>query len=156
MTNQQGAHANFSGKSFEGAIRGALEEKGFITVTNSLFQKHPKRYAEIDRLLITNAPYPTIYRHTGRMEFLIRTRQPKRYILLNAKRQTVAGSVDEKFPYLYMNALHNLPQRETMIVAYGNGWKQGAMDWLKSKADETPGFYVFSYDEFITWLQDNF
>lgn len=107
-------------------------------------EAHPK-------YLVTNVPYKSIYGHKARMEFLLI--DGKRQFLIETKRQNFSGSTDEKLPYVYQNALANLPGREMILVMSGKGWKAGAVKWIRGKAEETDGFYAMNVDEFIEWVR---
>ena len=39
--------------------------------------------------------------------------------------------MDEKFPYLYLNCIQAMPEREIILLIDGNGYKPGALAWLK-------------------------
>ena len=88
------------------------------------------------------------------MEFLLI--HGDRQILIESKRQKSQGSTDEKLPYVYLNALKNLPEREMILIMGGNGWKPGAVKWIRKKAGETDGFQAMTLDEFITWAVESF
>lgn len=100
------------------------------------------------RIVVKNAPYSTIYGHRSRIEFLV-ILGAERQIIVEAKRQSTSGSTDEKFPYVYLNAVKNIPDREYVLVLDGNGWKEEALDWINAKAAETRWFYVLDAPFFI-------
>lgn len=103
------------------------------------------------RIVVTDAPYKSIYDHRAVIEFLIII--GGRQILLETKEQSSRGSTDEKLPYVYENARANIPEREFALLAAGDGWKQGAIAWIQKKAKETPGFYVFTTQAALfVWL----
>jgi hypothetical protein len=47
---------------------------------------------------------------------------------IECKWQRISGSVDEKFPYAYLNCIEAMPERDIIIVVDGGGAKQGAVD----------------------------
>jgi hypothetical protein len=89
------------------------------------------------------------------IEFVIRRSSFIRDIYVEVKRQAVHGSVDEKLPYILENAKQRLPAAATVFIYSGQGWREGAIQWIRQKAGETPGFYVMTPDEFMTWVNEN-
>ncbi len=75
-----------------------------------------------------------------------------RKYLIETKRQSVAGSVDEKLPYVFLNARENYPEFDFVLVLDGNGWKPGARKWVETKAAAYDGFDVLSIEGFKIWL----
>jgi len=89
------------------------------------------------------------------MEFLLLHRQAQ--YLIETKRQSVPGSVDEKYPYIVENAKSNIGQgREYVLVLDGDGPKPGAIKWIRQQAADIDGFHVFDRKEFVLWLDDLF
>ena len=138
-----------TGKAFEDAIEGILRLKGFVVVAYSDWREAEIHRAKHPKFLIKRVPYKSIFGHRAFMEFLLI--HGERQILIESKHQKWNGSTDEKLPYIYLNALKNLPEREMILVLSGNGWKPGAVEWIRRKADETDGFFVMSLDEFVRW-----
>ena len=76
----------------------------------------------------------------------------------------MSGSVDEKLPYLYLNAVEAWQESEIIILIDGNGWKDNAIAWLKKAVDErrwrltndNRNIYVFNMGEFVQWSQLRF
>jgi len=120
--------------------------------------KTPERYG--DELLLTNVPYNTIYKHSGKTEFLLKSAKYNLEIRIECKLQQVSGSVDEKLPYLYLNSIEAMPEKHILIVIDGAGWKAGVIPWLKAAAsskkymtpaNEDKKIEVLSLTEFMTW-----
>jgi len=146
-----GDRANASGRRLETEIAAHLELNGFELIAISNWDE-ARLYREQDiKVAIRNAPYRTLYGHRGRIEFLLIIGE--RQILVESKRQRVAGSVDEKLPYVYYSALRNIPEREFVFVYDGNGWKTEALDWIRTQASSTRGFSVMEADEFVRWIE---
>lgn len=141
--------ANLSGVRFESEVRRELKSHGFAFVTHREFEE---ARPDVPLLAVTNMPYDSIYGHPAHMEFLLVIRGFARDILVQAKQQNSAGSVDEKLPYIYANALKNLPERATLLVYSGDGWKEGGLHWIRARAEETDGFYAMNFEEFKDWL----
>jgi hypothetical protein len=149
-----GLEANISGARFSGDVRRELKLHGFLVITPSEYERGKQQsYSDKRRVALTNTPYESIYNHDARMEFLLIMKGYARDILVQAKRQRVSGSVDEKLPYIYLNALKNLPERATLFVYDGTGWKKGGIKWMRAKAKEHDGLYVMKFDEFKKWLK---
>ncbi len=87
----------------------------------------------------------------SRIEFLLLVGQ--RQILLEVKRNTIGGSVDEKLPFVYLTAKSVYPGYEYVLVMAGKGWHQDARNWIYEKARQTPGFTVVTPQEFLEWVK---
>jgi len=143
-----------AGKALENTIEGILRSKGFTIIPSSQWNEARLHRTTHPKFLIKNVPYKSIFGHRARMEFLLIFGD--RQILIESKRQKWSGSTDEKLPYIYQNALLNLPDQEMILVMGGHGWKKGAVKWIRKKADETNGFQVMTLDEFISWTVKTF
>ena len=142
--------ASNSGLSLEKRIQGDLQSAGYEIIASKDWNEARLYQTEDPRFVILDAPYRSIYGHRARIEFLIILGD--RQILVETKRQRVPGSVDEKLPFVYLNALNNLPEREFILVLDGDGFKPQAIDWIKARARETDGFSVLGPDELVEWL----
>jgi hypothetical protein len=153
-----GGTANTQGKVLENTIVPAFEHRGFQVVPYSKWIKAPQSFGE--ELLLKHVPYTTIYGHPGYTEFLAKSKRYGLNIRIECKWQQSSGSVDEKFPYLYLNCIEAMPENDIIIVAGGGGMKEGALPWLKravegnlylSIATPQKSIQVFSIDEFLRW-----
>ena len=165
MAISQGAQANKNGKVFEQMMIPIFKNSGFeIFKETDLTKKSVKAKlaAGLKKYVITNASYITIYASGGRTEFVI-VDDPRR-IRVEAKYQTAAGSVDEKFPYMLLNGIYQYPESEIIFVVDGGGYKQGARDWLKNKIAENWLDYksngkdikLMTITEFANWFNHEF
>ncbi|SFU95141.1 PD-(D/E)XK nuclease superfamily protein [Alicyclobacillus macrosporangiidus] len=158
----QGGFANSSGTVLERMIREVMTSKGFTVVPFSKYIKRPERYGT--ELLLQHAPYTSIYGHEGKTEFLLVSADYNLRIRIECKWQQSSGSVDEKYPYVYLNAIEAMPEKDIFIVLGGSGAKKGAMDWLKRAAQERlygadvagKNIRVMSLDDFVTWANRTF
>lgn len=158
----QGGHANSTGGTLEKTVVGALTSKGFQVIPFRKWHNSPEKYGE--ELLLTNAPYRTIYNHPGHSEFLLVSKKYNMRVRIECKWQQSAGSVDEKFPYLYLNAVEVMPEAEIIIIVDGGGCKKGAIDWLRSAAadkkymetNNPKTIRVMSLAEFLIWVNTTF
>lgn len=145
--------ATDSGQSLEKRIQGDLEAAGFEIIAASDWSEARLYQSENPRFVILNAPYNSIYGHRAKIEFRIILND--RQILVETKRQRVPGSVDEKLPYVFLNARHNLPELEFVLILDGEGFKPGAITWIKAQAAQTPGFNVLAPGELVEWLANS-
>lgn len=68
---------------------------------------------------------------------------------IESKWQEVAGSADEKLPYLVTNIRECYPC-PVVVVLHGGGFRPGAEAWLRRQIDEHL-CGVFRLEEFLTW-----
>ena len=148
---EDGSEAVSNGQTLEKVIASAFVSKGF---KEQSFKSWSKTGEQEGRFLLKNAPFRTLYGTSGKTEFLIQDAHRPGPIRLEAKWQQVSGSVDEKLPYLFLNAVHQMPEQHIIIVIDGPGWRQGAIDWLRHAADEQKKkqIDVFSLEQFLKWL----
>ncbi len=126
----QGGFANSSGTTLERTVIATLESKGFVSVLHRQWLAQPQDYGT--ELLLRNVPYTTIYGHEGKTEFLIRSAHYALEVRIECKWQQSAGSVDEKFPYLYLNCVECMPEAHIIILVDGGGAKAGSIAWLRA------------------------
>lgn len=158
----QGGFANSSGSVLERMIREVMVSKGFEVVPYSRYAERPERYGT--ELLLQNVPYTTIYGHDGKTEFLLVSKDYDLRIRIECKWQQSSGSVDEKYPYVYLNAVEAMPEKDVFIILGGAGAKKGAVEWLKQAAQGRryaaaavgKNIRVMSVDEFVTWANRTF
>lgn len=169
---QGGSLANYSGSTLEKTIIGTLLSKGFSLVQYRDYANYLKKYGEqktVEKygaeLLLRNVPFQTIYNHPGNTEFLLHSKQYNLNVRIEAKWQQSSGSVDEKFPYLYLNCLEAMPESEIIIIVDGGGAKAGAISWLRNAVNKKlytdektvkKKIQVFNLTEFITWVNKRF
>lgn len=133
-----------------------LNTKGFITILEKDidFSDRPVKY------LVKNAKYSTIYGTRGSSEFLIVDKEKKISIRVEIKIQEKSGSVDEKYPYMYINALTMHPD-DVIIILEGAGYKKGARDWIEDKIKDnwlnngTKNVQLLSLIEAINYFDEN-
>lgn len=83
--------------------------------------------------LIKNAPYRSLYGCQARSEFLyVHMNIP--LVRIECRFQASAGSVDEKFPYFFLNARDAMPEDFIWLVVDGGGARQEALTWLRQQA----------------------
>lgn len=160
---KQGALANDSGNILEQTVKTIFSAKGFIKVLYREWLKAPQKFG--NELLLMNVPFTTIYNHGGNTEFRLLSKRFNMDIRIECKWQQVAGSVDEKLPYLYLNCIEAMPENNIIIIIDGNGWKKGSITWLKDAVRERKYttsdnnekiIWVMDLKEFITWANITF
>jgi hypothetical protein len=152
---QGGSRANTSGNTLEASIKAVIHSKGFTVVNYRDWLQNESKYGR--ELLLCNVPYETIYGHSGKTEFVLNSAIDNLEIRIECKWQQSSGSVDEKYPYLYLNCMQ-MPEDTIFIIVDGGGAKQGAIDWLKNAPLLLPcekSITVFSLVEFLSWANRN-
>ena len=159
---QQGRTANIQGRTLESAIINIMSQKGFDVVPYRDWEKRPGQYS--GELLLKNVPYETLYGHRGSTEFKIVSGKYGDY-RIECKWQQTSGSVDEKFPYLYLNCIEKMPEENIIVVVDGSGAKHGAVEWLKNAAERKlytgelnrgKNIRVMNLAEFLAWANRTF
>lgn len=149
--------ASITGNILEKQVQNLFLEKGFEIVMYSKWSKDKDRYG--NELLLRHVPYESIYNHKGYTEFLLSSKKYDKQIRIECKWQQSPGSVDEKLPYLFLNATEKMNENEIMIIIDGKGWKKGAIPWLKaavSSSNQSERINVLSLTEFLTWANKYF
>jgi len=119
-----------TGLKLEQEIADRISILGYEVISHTNWKKTNRT----GKYLIKNFPYSSIYDgHTGKTEFVMQDNDRK--IRIECKWQEVNGSADEKFPYVYLNALFNWQEEEIIIVVEGNGYKKGAKEWIRKVVD---------------------
>lgn len=160
---QQGTKGNVTGNQLEQAVRAVLTGKGFQNMAYKDWEKNPNAFGK--ELLLENVPFTTIYNHKGNTEFLLISEKYSLKMRIECKWQQVAGSVDEKLPYLYLNVMEAMPEASVLILIDGGGWKPGAIQWLRDAVKQkkysnqfniNKEMLVFNLTEFFTWANNKF
>lgn len=155
----QGAKANMNGKIFETMCIPIFEAHNFIVLNHSEYLRLQPKPA---RCVIKNAPFHSIYNHIGKTEFLIIC--DDRRIRVEDKYQQSAGSVDEKFVYMYLNSVYAYEENEIILIIDGGGYKPGARQWVVDAVNNNfldykkrgKEIHVFTIIEFLKWFNSNF
>lgn len=151
-----GNRANRSGRVLENVVETIYRSHGYEITQYAEFAKDPAKYTG-KRLLLRHAPYTSIYGHAAVSEFLALAPSGAR-VRIECKWQQSSGSVDEKFPYVYLNAVEAMPEEHVIILVDGGGAKPNAVAWLKRAAEN--GLYqagrgktiqVMGLTEFTAW-----
>ena len=119
---RQGEKANKNGKILEKTVIPVLEGNGYKIFNNSEVQKNPELIDSLEKYALKNVPYNTIYGRKGRTELVIFNKAEARCIRVEMKYQVTVGSVDEKFPYMFLNGIFAYPADTNPV--HGNGYKR--------------------------------
>ena len=165
---QGGSLANKSGKTFEQILIPIFKSYDYVFINEKsengklIFTK--KEQEELkqtkNKYFIKDAPYITIYGHKGKTEFVLVNKCLGKEIRIECKWQQSAGSVDEKYPYLYLNCVDAFEEQEIILIIDGGGMKLGAEQWLKDKINQNWLNYknkkisIMKIQEFITWFNN--
>lgn len=172
-----GARANKTGKTLEGIVVPILQNQyGFEVIGNPEYVKLQAKGEPLPpRVLIKNVPYTTLYGSKGKTEFLLiasDAKATKQYPLehgvltcrIECKWQQSSGSVDEKFPYLYLSCVEAMTEKNILILYGGGKYREGAINWLKNAVltkkyitqESGKNIGVMNVEEFMTWASHAF
>lgn len=153
----QGAQANLNGKIFEDMCIPIFTNHGYKIFQQSEIKKNPGIIENIEKYVIRNAEYMSIYNHKGKTEFVLVNAD--RRVRVENKYQAAAGSVDEKFVYTLLNAIEAYQEKETIIIIDGGGYKPGARQWVQDRINENwlnfkekKDIKLMNITEFIQWF----
>lgn len=149
----QGSKANYNGKKSEAICLKMLTDRGFVVAKN--------KDDKAAKWVIENVPFTSIYGHNAKTEFVIGFEN--REIRIEIKTQNANGSVDEKLPYVLLNAIETYPENETIIILEGDGFKNGAKEWVyrmvendwMNFGEKGKTIQVMDLNDFGKWLDNN-
>ena len=172
-----GGRAAQSGRGLEGVVRSYLEEMhDFKTVKFAAYERIKLRADRPPRLLVKNVPYTTIYGTEGKTEFLVDCLNPNGtrqfpftgsplLCRIECKRQQSAGSVDEKYPYLYLSCVESMTETNIILLCEISGARAEARQWLinaianrpyASPAGKAKLIHLMQISDFMTWADNEF
>lgn len=151
---EQGYRAATSGKDFENKVEAILRAHHFEVQRYSKWDRAEP--AEGERLLLKHVPFTNIYKTSSYTEFLLKAPGVVQPIRIECKFQKVAGSADEKLPYLFLNATEAMPEDFVVIVIDGRGFREGAIAWLRKAVEtqEVKKILVLDLLEFAVWADE--
>lgn len=151
MEEQGGKKANRTGNYLEMMIEDSLQRKGYLHIQKKKFYDIIENRNPIYTRQINLCD--SIYGTKISSDFILY--HPEKYpecLAIESKWQQAAGSVDEKYPFLVHNIKEQFPC-SAIIVIDGDGYKKGAIKWLRSQVDDKL-LHVFNIREYITWVND--
>lgn len=143
-----GAEANASGLAWEGWVKTVAQRQGFT------IQHYSKRtncnIPEKERRIIwIQAPYKTIFHVLKKpskaySEFVIEC--AGELVRVECKWQAGAGSVDEKYPFMYLNAVLTI-EEPTVVFALGGAYFESGKgaevkQWLIDACTNPPDWFA--------------
>lgn len=157
----QGSKANKCGNQLEKTVSNSLSAKNFTVVPYLKWKKKPLLYG--NELLICNYPYISIYGTHCRTEFYLSSIKYNKKIRIECKWQQVSGSVDEKYPYLYLNCI-KVPEKDIIILLDGGGYKPEAKKWLENTIknkefqdiNNPKNIQLMDITKFYKWVNNTF
>lgn len=146
---KQGTLANKSGKTAESILLPLFNAYDYYITKYSNIIKRPD-LLNTNKIILENAPFKSIYNHDGKTEYLLINKLKNRKIRIEVKNQQQSGSVDEKLPNLFLNTIFSYPENEIILILDGNGWKNGAIAWIKNAVNE----YSNNFDLYVKSLKE--
>ena len=151
-----GAEANKSGLTWEAWVKTLAEKQRFTVHKHALRETCTIPVAE-RRILWTHAPYKTLL-HTiknpskASTEYVLECGADQ--VRVECKWQGVAGSVDEKYPFMYLNAALTMTESTVVFALGGEYFEHGkgaeVREWLRDVCTHPPAWFS---DEVRTRLQ---
>jgi hypothetical protein len=140
----QGAESNLSGKFLERCIQNEFEDRGVSVYQYATRGDNPDLFEE--RFLLKHVPYKSIYGCRSHSEFVFYHNSANVFVRIECRWQQMPGSVDEKMPYLLMNARDAMPEPEIWLVVDGGGAREHALYWLRSNVRKVESKSIYVYD----------
>lgn len=140
----QGAESNLSGKFLERAIETEFNARGVMAYPFSRQKNNGHLFEE--QFLLKRVPYQSIYGCRSYSEFVYRHFSKRIEVRIECRWQECAGSVDEKMPYLLLNARYAMPEPEVWLVIDGGGARSHALEWIRNAAAKTDGKIIRVFD----------
>jgi hypothetical protein len=161
MTRTQGARANKSGEILESHVETTLRAHGYFQICSSIPKKQQREFI-LTSTLLPQCYAKQVYIGTGIYQtdlyvdfYVVGLPAMPSGLIIECKWQESPGSVDEKFPYLNLNIQYSYPA-PTIIVIGGEGMREGAIGWLKERANDNQNLLaVQNLDRFIAWANKN-
>lgn len=147
---QESLNASQSGRRLETFVEQVFVEVGILVSRELEAVDICQASVGSPAMVARNANYQTVFGHDARIEFIL-SLGGKCY-LIETKRQTVGGSIDEKMPYVFLNAQLNIDRFGFILVLEGQGMKPEARKWIETQARDLEGFEVLSFEGFKIWL----
>jgi hypothetical protein len=154
MADVQGHNANKSGKWLESEVEYTLNNLGFESINlNSIGKKFGENISKsnVPGFLVKNSYYTNMYGKRSRGEFLLQVtnRGP---IRIECRRQTRAGSVDDKVATLMGNCV-SCEEKEVILVIDGGGMRKERYRYLvdTARAVRFKKIHIMNLNQFKSW-----
>lgn len=152
----QGARANKNGKWLENEIENKINSCGikslFFRELSTDFGDKITNDTTSNGFLLKNVPYINMFGGKSRGEFVLKLAN-KSPIRIEARCQRVAGSVDEKIPYLIGNC-YSFEEKNVILVLEGDGMRKQAKTFAKHAAAAIThkNVQVLTLKQFNNWV----
>lgn len=155
----QGARANAAGKAYEDILAPLFQTYGYEVLLWSKWRDRGVPIEESGKVAIKQFPYTSIYGHCGRTEWLLVNNDRGTVVRVEVKSQRGMGSVDEKIPYMYLNAVFAYPEDDIILLVDGAGFRK-ARPWLENAVesrwlldeDSPKDIQLFTLSEFLDYF----
>ena len=171
-----GAEANKSGLTWEAWVKTLAETQGFSIHRHAIRDTCTIPVAE-RRIVWTHAPYRTIFHNIknpsrASTEYVVECGNDQ--VRIECKWQGVAGSVDEKYPFMYLNAALTMTEPTVVFALGGEYFETGkgaeVRDWLREACANPPAWFssevlthlhrrellVLTTNTFAKWFRERF
>ena len=171
-----GAEANRSGLTWEAWVKTLADKQGF-TLTNHALRASCMIPIASRRVVWTHAPYTTIYHGVknpskASTEYVVECGADR--VRIECKWQGAAGSVDEKYPFMYLNAALTMLEPTVIFALGGEYFETGkgaeVREWLRQVCANPPDWFseevrarlqmrellVLTPNTFAKWFRERF
>lgn len=138
-------------KAMKEAVKSILISKGFELITDI------SQIGNGDFYAIEKPKYVTVYNRKATNDYILLIKNRKNLIRVEIKWQQSSGSVDQKFPYYFLNAQNTPSDEDYVIILDGNGYSKDAKEWLLNKSKDfslhnSKKIKVFDLSQFIEFV----
>lgn len=136
-------------------VKSLLEENGYIKVDSET------DIYRFSKTFVSKPKYKSIYGNSSTSDFMVFNIRTNRKTRIEVKWQQTSGSVEQKFPYFYINATTAMPKDEDVIyILSGEGHSYGAKKWFKKAAEQNSlqvkkSIKVMSLSEFSKFIKES-
>ncbi len=133
----QGGESNDSGRWLEQLVERTCMDAGYLAKMFADDQNNSDLFEP--QVLIKNVPYQNLYGRRSWTEFVLADGRYDLRIRMECKTQEGSGSVHEKIPYFYLNAIRCMPENDVAFIYSGKWFAEkpagiAAIEWLKNAA----------------------
>lgn len=143
-----GAEANESGLTWESWVKTVASSQGFVIKNHRERANYIVPVAE-RRVVWTHAPYETIFHNVKEQkptktstEFVVECGSDQ--VRIECKWQSTSGSVDEKYPFMFLNAVLTMKEPTVVLALGGEYFESGrgkeVRDWLSDSCAHPPAW----------------
>lgn len=171
-----GAEANKSGLTWEAWVKTLAATQKFSIQRHAVRDRCAVPVAD-RRIIWTHAPYLTIYHNfknpsKASTEYVVECGADQ--VRIECKWQGAAGSVDEKYPFMYLNAVLTMTEATVVFALGGEYFESGrgaaVREWLRGSCANPPAWFaddvrarlkqrqllVLTPNTFAKWFRERF